>query len=301
MQSDQQGTPQTVTLMVNVRSRRGRQVVHQATQLLRDAGIHVVSVAVERPEQAEAVLKREVVRGAAYVIVGGGDGTLSHAAGLLRDTQTALAVLPLGTGNTFARSIGVPLDLREAIRLIAAGHRMQVDVGLVNDQVFLNSVGLGISAEIARTLTADVKRRFGLLAWPLKGFKAIWRHRALNLDVRTSAGEVHVHTHQLLVANGRYVAGPLRAAPDASVSDQQLDLLTFGDGGLMSLLWSGSLWATGHNIRRLQTTQLEIESRNGPVWVSMDGEVVQATKLTLSIANQALWVVVPKGFDARHS
>jgi diacylglycerol kinase family enzyme len=95
------------------------------------------------------LLRREVEAGAHTVIIGGGDGTLSECASHLIHTNVAMGVLPLGTGNTFARSIGIPLDLNAAARTIATGNVQRIDVGQVNDQIFLNSVSLGLSAEIA--------------------------------------------------------------------------------------------------------------------------------------------------------
>ncbi|WP_264778614.1 diacylglycerol kinase family protein [Deinococcus aetherius] len=129
------------------------------------------------------------------LVVVGGDSTLSHAAGLLAGTGTGLGVLPLETGNTFARSVGVPLDLPGAARLAGGGRA-------------------GAAGAPGTSPGPDV-----------------------------GGGRARLRTHQLLVANGRYVAGPLRAAPGASVADRQLDVLDFGDGRLLSLLRVGLGWA----------------------------------------------------------
>lgn len=284
--------------MVNAQSRRGRTGLNRAVALLSAAGLAVRPVIVHDVSQANALLRAEVAREAPYVIVGGGDGTLSHAAGILARSRTALAVMPLGTGNSFARSVGVPLDLAGAARLIADGTPTQVDVGLVNGRVFLNSVALGLSAEIARSLTPGVKRHLGLMAWPVVGSKVLWRHRALHLNLTSESGAWVFHTHQLLVANGRYVAGPLRATPLASVADSQLDILVFGNGSLVSLL-QVARWASGGKIRHITAHQLSVVSRTGDVWASVDGEVFQTSELRLTLAPQALGVLVPADFDAR--
>lgn len=136
--------------------------------------------------------------------------------------------------------------------MIATGHTARVDVGLVNGRVFLNSVAMGLSAGIARALTPELKRRLGLLAWPVVGARVLWRHRPLNLSVTSETGHVRLHTHQVLVANGRYVAGPLRADAEASVADHTLDVLAFGDGRLISLLRVGLGWAAGGRARHFR-------------------------------------------------
>lgn len=292
-------TPDDLKLLVNVNARRGRESVTPAVDALAAAGLRVTALVVSEPRAAADLLRAEVERGAPWVVVGGGDGTLSHAANLLAGTETALGVLPLGTGNTFARSVGVPLDLAGAARVVAHGQTTAVDVGRVNGRVFLNSVALGLSAQIARSLGGDLKRRLGLLAWPAVGARVLLRHRALDLTLTYAGGTLRLHTHQLLVANGRYVAGPLRAAPDASVADRQLDVLVFGKGRLASLLRAGIGWTLGDPALRFSTGDLRVRTRRGQEWISVDGEVTLATALHLRVEPGALRVRVPRGFDAR--
>lgn len=286
-------------VLVNMNSRRGRTALAPAVEVLAAAGLRVTPLPVDDLRAAEAVLRAEVRRRAPWVVVGGGDGTLSHAANVLAGTETALGVLPLGTGNTFARSVGVPLDLAGAARVVARGETAAVDVGRVNGRVFLNSVALGLSAQIARSLTGDLKRRLGLLAWPAVGARVLWRHRALDLTLTSAGGTLRLHTHQLLVANGRYVAGPLRAAPDASVADRQLDVLVFGKGRLVSLLRAGIGWTLGDPALRFSTGELTVRTRRGQAWMSVDGEVAPCAALHLQVQPGALRVRVPRGFDAR--
>ncbi|BDP44376.1 putative lipid kinase YegS-like protein (plasmid) [Deinococcus aetherius] len=291
-------TPGDLKLLVNANSRRGRVSVGPAVGALAAAGLRVTALVVTDSRAAEDLLRAEVERGAPWVVVGGGDGTLSHAANLLAGTNTALGVLPLGTGNTFARSVGVPLDLARAARVVAQGQTTAVDVGRVNGRVFLNSVALGLSAQIARSLDGDLKRRLGLLAWPAVGARVLWRHRALDLTLTSAGGTLRLHTHQLLVANGRYVAGPLRAAPGASVADRQLDVLVFGKGRLVSLLRAGIGWTLGDPALRFSTDELSVRTRRGQEWMSVDGEVTLGTALQLRVQAGALRVRVPRGFDA---
>lgn len=298
-----------VRLLVNLNARRGRELLAPAQRALAATGLRVQALAVSAPREAGALLRGEVERGAPYVVVGGGDGTLSHAANLLRGTATALGVLPLGTGNTFARSVGVPLDLVGAAQVVAWGETAAVDVGLLEtglpgtgERAFLNSVALGLSAEIARSLTPPLKRRLGLLAWPAVGLGTLRRHRALDLELATGPRTpdretLRLHTHQLLIANGRYVAGPLRAAPDASVADHRLDVLAFGQGRLLSLLRAGLGWTAGRPALRLSAREVTVRLP-GRAWASIDGELLAVTRLDLRVQPGALRVRVPRGFDA---
>lgn len=301
--------PVPLPLLINARSRRGREHFQAALEALEGAGV-AVRVLGPAGSQAHAgeLIDAEVRAGAPAVIVGGGDGTLSAAVGRLAGSGTALGVLPLGTGNTFARSLGLPLDLAGAAGVIAGRSVQSVDLGRVNGRIFLNSVALGLSAELARRLGPQTKRRLGLLAWPLLGARLLWRHPPLTLRVTPLGGPQPprsrtLHTHQLVVVNGRYLAGPLVATPSASLQDGQLNVLALGGVSPGSLLGAALGWALTGRSRQpgawlLADRALRVESGRGPVRVSVDGEVLRLETLTLTLERRALRVIVPPGFVA---
>ena len=94
--------------------------------------------------------RRAVEQGAAVVVAGGGDGTVNAVASILLGRDMALGVLPLGTLNHFAKDLGIPLDIEAATRTIFQGRQVSVDVGEVNDRIFLNNSSLGIYPRIVR-------------------------------------------------------------------------------------------------------------------------------------------------------
>ena len=294
-----------IALIINTNSRRGRDEFEAAQKALRDAGLEIEAHAVTDEKESAQLLKREVEAGAKMVIVGGGDGTLSDAASHLIHTDVALAVLPMGTGNTFARSLGLPLDLGEAAKTIAGAHIEKIDVGKVNHQIFLNSVALGLTTEIAQALTKNIKKKLGLLAWPFVGFRVLATHRALVLKVSSEEKSFAVRTHQLLVVNGRYVAGPIAAAPDASVQDHAFDVFVLGGAKKGTLLRATWNWLTHKHIytpenRYFTTQKLRVESPRRVVEVNVDGDINDRTPLEIEILPGALRVVVPHGFDAEN-
>ncbi len=293
-----------VTVLINAHSRRGQLLFGQAVAALEAAHIPIAeAIKVEDTAHTNRILKREVEAGARMVIVGGGDGTLSECAGHLVHTEVAMGVLPLGTGNTWARSLGLPLNLEEAAKVIATGHIESTDVGRVNGQVFLNSVSLGLSAEIAGALSSEVKKKLGLLAWPVVGARVLWKHRPLMVRVSSQDKSFRVRTHQLLVVNGRYVAGPIRASPDSSLQDSTLDVFTLGGASMRSLLHTTWAWLRGRHMndpasRFFSTQSVRIESLRRPIRASVDGEINEQTPLQIEILPRALKVVVPQGFVA---
>jgi YegS/Rv2252/BmrU family lipid kinase len=302
------GLPRPITLLVNAHSRRGKLQFEAAVAALKDAGVPLAeAVAVEDKRDTVRILKREIAAGARLVIVGGGDGTLSECADHLVNTNVAMGVLPLGTGNTWARSLGLPLGLEEAARVIAAGHIEATDVGRVNGQVFLNSVSIGLSAEIASALSGSVKKKLGLLAWPVVGARVLWKHKPLLIKVSSREKTFRVRTHQLLVVNGRYVAGPITATPEASLQDSSLDVFTLGGAKRGSLFKMSLAWLRGKHTdtkamrtesRYFSTRELRIESLRKPIPANVDGEINEKTPLEIEVLPGALRVVVPHDFVA---
>ena len=291
-----------IALIINTNSRRGHDEFELAQKALRDAGLDIEAHAVEDEKESARLIALEIEAGAKIVVVGGGDGTLSDAASHLIHTDVALAVLPMGTGNTFARSLGLPLDLVEAAKTIAAQHIEKIDVGKVNDQIFLNSVALGLTTDIAQALTKDIKKKLGLLAWPVVGIRVIAKHRALVLKVSSQEKSFAVRTHQLLIVNGRYVAGPIAAAPDASVQDHAFDVFVLGGAHKGTLLRATWNWLTHRHLfspenRYFTTKKLRVESQRCHVQANVDGDINDQTPLDLEILPSALRVVVPWGFD----
>lgn len=296
--------PEPINMVVNGNSRKGREAFPIAQAALRAAGV-TLGEAILSHEKAETVraLQHEIEAGAKTVIIGGGDGTLSQCANILAGTGVAMAVLPLGTGNTLARSLGIPLDIEAAAQTIARGHVETMNVGRVNGRVFLNSVTLGLSANIAHALDADTKKRLGALSWGVVGSKVLLKHRPLRLRVTAAENQFEVKTHQLVISNGRYIAGPIAAAPDASVQDNLLRVFTLGAskrGSLFKLTW---LWIMGRHVdapeaNYFTTQKVRVESLRRSVFADVDGEICERTPLDIELVPHSLRIVVPRGFEA---
>ena len=124
-----QPVPKEAILVVNAQSRKGRALFRRAALRLRQAGIRLIAAhAIRKPGELIPTVKRAVASGAPMVIVGGGDGSLSSAVDELVDHPCVFALLPLGTANSFARSLGIPLTLDGAIATIVSGKRRRVAV-----------------------------------------------------------------------------------------------------------------------------------------------------------------------------
>jgi len=234
------------------------------------------------------------------VIVGGGDGTLSAVADRLRRTDAVMGVLPLGTGNAFARDLSIPTDLDQAIDVIAGGRRLAVDVGICDGRCFLNVVTIGLTATVARSLTVPLKRRFGRFVYAAAVLKALRNIHPFTAKIESDNGVTEIRAVQLVVGNGRFHGGPLPLTPEASIVDSVLKLYAVEAAGKWELLKFAALLPVGMQ-GSLRTVHSE-ECTRGTVSatpaqaVVIDGEIADKTPFHFAIEPGSLNVIVPEDF-----
>ena len=287
-------------LIVNVRSRRGARNFRTAKRLLARAGFTVSSAhAVMRPGRLADRIRNVLSRRPDLVVVGGGDGTIATAAGLLAHADAALGVLPLGTTNTFARSLGLPMDLAEAVAVLRDGKVADVDLGEAGGTVFANMLSMGLSVEVAGKVPHRLKRIIGRPAYPIAALLALPGHRPFRARLTYGDETIEVDTHQLNVANGAYHHGR-RIARDATVDDRLLTVYRLGDAGRLRVTAATVRHAVlGPMLSQyaepfVTTGRLRIETEP-PVPVSIDGEVRTRTPVDVAVAPNALHAMVPDG------
>ena len=210
-------------LVVNTRSRSGREAFDYARHTLAGRGVPLMRChALGRAQRLPEVLDELLERGARRVLVGGGDGTVSLAASRLLGRDVTLGVLPLGTGNDFARSLGIPDSVEAAVDVIVQGYTARVDVGLANGRPFLNAASMGLATAIARRLTKRLKQRAGKLAYPVAAAAELWEIHPFRVRMRADTQQVELMALQLVVGNGRYHGAGNMVAPDATLDDRRL-------------------------------------------------------------------------------
>jgi diacylglycerol kinase (ATP) len=283
-------------LVVNAHSRRGRRLYEDARSRLLAAGFTLLETyPVDRPSELDTSLAAAADLGPDLLVAGGGDGTLGAAARMLAHRDMALGLLPLGTTNNFARTVGIPLDLAAAVDVLVDGKVIDVDLGLAGDLPFANHVGIGLSADVMLKTPRRLKRITGRLAYPLTALGLLTRHRPLRATVRADGREHRFVTHQLYVANGGFQAGrPIAADTDAD--DRLLVAYPVGGPTRWHLLRDTARnAATGHRrtLREesfLPARELWLET-DRPVQVEVDGELCGQTPLRVGLDANALRVM----------
>ena len=177
MQTHPRATTDRVAVVINTASRTGARALPLVASALRGVSDQVeVHPAHGGLELLDAMLAA-VESDPDLLVVGGGDGTIGCAAGLVAHTGTALGVLPLGTANDFARTLEIPANLTGAVDTLLHGNVVDVDLGTVDGRAFLNVASLGLSVAVTRQLTPRLKHRLGRFAYPAATLAAYRRHR----------------------------------------------------------------------------------------------------------------------------
>jgi YegS/Rv2252/BmrU family lipid kinase len=287
-------------LLVNTRSLKGAEWYEEAKQKLADKGV-VLTFSGQYSKANDLFARASEEAGSGrLVIVGGGDGTISGVVNIFAKTDTTLAVLPLGTGNAFARDLGIETDLDSAISTIVEGAECEVDLGLCGDRYFVNVATMGLTADMARTINVPLKRRFGRYVYAIALAKALQNMQSFQARIETENGGREVNAIQLVIGNGRYHGGPLPLSLTAAITSGALRLYAVEAGSKASLLKYALLLPTG-----LQGLLKEVysESTTGGIIttdpvrpVVVDGEIAAETPIQFAVAPLALRVMAPLAF-----
>ena len=291
-------------LVGNMSSRHGKRLFVAARTLLEQRGL---SVAASHPVADHRELRRVVKAAAAarapLVVVAGGDGSQTIAAGALAHAETVLGVIPAGTGNSFAQTLGIGTHLESAIDAIVNGTVVEVDLGIVNGTYFANFTTLGLSSEIAGDTPRWLKNAFGVVAYGVEALVPLLYHRALQCNVKYAKNRLNFMTHQIIVANGRYY-GDKPLLPQASIVDGCLTFFATRSASRFEALKTYVALARGTQQRLNDAEFFEAPSmtiqadRKMPV--AIDGNLLEKTKCArFEIARKALRVMVPAGFNGQ--
>lgn len=245
-----------------------------------------------------------IKKGRQTIVAAGGDGTLNEVINGIGENLGAARVglLPLGTGNDFARSIGMPVDLEEAIEVIQAGETRAVDlVRVTSDEVryFVNVSAGGFSGLVNEKLTPEMKQTWGPLAYLRGAAAALPELRAYRTTLAfDNAESIMLELYNVVVANGRYVAGGRLIAPEASIDDGLLDIVLIPQrpAGELALVIAqialGTHLSSDAVIHR-RARKLTVNSKPG-MWFNVDGELVGNEPATFEILPRALRFIAPQ-------
>ena len=296
-----------ITVVINAASGNGHtsEWTDALVAKFRACGLDARITLAQSGDEIAKTVQRAVAGGASIVVAGGGDGTINQVASALIGTNSVLGVLPLGTLNHFAKDLGIPLELDQAIRHIAAGHTIQVDTGEVNGKVFLNNSSLGLYPDIVREREKQ-QQRLGRGKWLAFCWACMMALRRFPfLHVRLSMdGEQHLRrTAFVFVGNNAYGMEGFNIGARACMNTGRLCLYVShrtGRFGMLRLAVSALLGRIRQekDFDVVSTKEILIETHHRRMRVATDGEVaVMDTPLQYRIRPASLRVLVPRKDD----
>jgi YegS/Rv2252/BmrU family lipid kinase len=283
-------------MLVNPNARRGTAALDPVVGRLEAGGIEVSIERFETPDEVSADI---INRGGAFdlVIVCGGDGTINSAARGVLETGLPMGILPMGTANDLARTLGIADNLLAAADVIVAGNRRRVDLGEVNGKPFFNVASIGLSAELAGGLSRETKRRWGKLGYAVAALKVLSKARPFSATIISPAGEEKVKTFQIAVGNGRHYGGGTVIEENAAIDDGHLDLYSLEQDHVWKLFLLLGYFRQGRHgmweeVRTDKATEFDIRTKR-PMPVNTDGDIVTQTPAHFLIRPAAIEVFAP--------
>ena len=238
------------------------------------------------------------------VVAAGGDGTVGAVADALMETPAVLGILPLGTSNDFARSINIPIDIYDAVQVIARGQFSRHDVGKVTrdgrpPRHFVHATAAGMNVQFARFATrADQRERFGRLTYAVAMAIAMRHPLIFSCEAEAEGRTERMNLVHLAVINAPIFGGFLDLKlPGANLDDRTLDVIMIEHLSIRRVLRSALYPIFGvrrriHGIRTLQVSRLRVSTKQ-PMDLTVDGEISGALPATFEIVPAALRVLTP--------
>jgi len=193
-----------------------------------EAPVHVTRAGGE----AHAIANQAANAGVDTVVAWGGDGTVNEIARALAFTETALAIVPGGSGNGLARELALQFKPEAGLRQALTGSRKRIDVGEIAGRLFFNVAGIGLDARIAaRALAAPVRR--GFATYVMACWQELLRRAPLEYDIEADGRALHGHALVIAVANSRQYGYRTQVAPGARLDDGQLQLVIVDNRSLI--------------------------------------------------------------------
>jgi diacylglycerol kinase family enzyme len=212
-------------------------------------------------------------------------------------SSTVFALLPLGTANSFARTLGIPLDLEGAIDVIATGRKRKIDLGAIDGDYFANAAAMGLSPLIAETVPHKLKRYLGMVGYLIWAMRVAFKFRPFRLHVDDGTMKHKVWATEARIANGSHHGG-VELVENAELDSGEIIVQAVTGRSLFGLAWSW--FATLFKLRARELTVTEFHGKELRIVarpaqkISIDGELSARTPVTVTVARAAVWVAAPR-------
>lgn len=230
------------------------------------------------------------------IVAVGGDGSVNDIIAGMNNTNASLAIIPKGSGNGLARSLGIPLDTVKAIQLINRGNQITIDLGKADDRIFVSNAGVGFDALVARKFAKSNRRGMAIYSWIVT--KYLWTYKEWVWDIEVDGLPMKEKAFILTVANAAQFGYNFKIAPHADLQDGLFDIVIIKKypkilGGLIALrAFNGTILKSKYVLHfkgkkiRIRHPQMSL--------LQMDGDVYKCnTEVNIEIVPASLHILVP--------
>lgn len=273
-------------------------------------GNDITIVEPKQPGDISSEVSSLIQAGYQIIVAGGGDGTVSAVASVVAGTDATLGILPLGTLNHFARDLGIPTTLSDAVRTLVEGHVVNFDVGEVNGRVFINNISLGLYPAFVEA-RGNVRRRSRAMRWLVifaATIRVLLRLPLMRTRLTIDGNSLKRTTPLVFIGNNEYQLEGVSAGSRQHLTDGCLSLVTTrrkGPWGLIRLVVRASLGTLrgAKDLDVMRGTMIEVQTKGWSTPLAVDGEVALDIDMPLkcSVRRSALKVLVPKHSPAAES
>lgn len=255
------------------------------------------------PNDAFNIAKNAIENNCKLIIAVGGDGTINEIVNAIANTDTCLAIIPNGTGNLLATSLGIPIDITKAMKLIKENYRKKIDLGKINDHYFSIIAGCGFDAAIMKNVKRTDKKLLGILAYFLEGLKqAFMPKRAVFNMVIDNKKIKRRGLIVMFINSGNIFGNIITLVPNASMHDGLLDVCMFSPkhtGEFIPVLWK-ILTKENYENKLTKKTALHFKAKNielkcrPKLPTQADGDFIGYPPLKVTTCPNALEIIVPE-------
>jgi YegS/Rv2252/BmrU family lipid kinase len=287
-----------------------RAALEAAATIWRQAGWQVEMCPTEYAGHGTVLAQQAAQAGVSVVAAAGGDGTVNEVVNGIVNTNTALAVLPIGTVNIWAREMGLPLDVRQSAQAFLTAAREQVDVGKAvspaGDRHFLLMAGIGFDAAVTAGVRSADKRWLGAIAYVKQAIVMAWQFQGIRTHLQIDGKRIRGRVLMLVIGNSQLYGGVVKITAHAVLDDGLLDVCVIKGRRMLDAPWRLlSIFVRQYKLQGVwQDPQVEhYKARRVKITgkkkipVQVDGDYIGTTPMTFEVVPRGLWVLVPKGAD----
>ncbi|MBB6218071.1 YegS/Rv2252/BmrU family lipid kinase [Anaerosolibacter carboniphilus] len=277
---------------------KGRIIAQQIHQFMKDKVIPYDIRFTRYKGDGEILAKEAVIRGCSTIIAVGGDGTIYEVINGMGLKTAALGIVPSGTGNDLAKTLGIPKSPMKALKIIYGGHKVIIDCGQANGRYFLNVASVGLDAEIVKE-TENIKKYIkGPSAYAVGVLKTLLHFRNKEILLEIDGIQIKRQIMLVAVANGRYYGGGMKIAPQAEIEDGYFDICIINrisKGKLLRLF--PTIFSGEHmKIKEVELIRGKIIKISGieRLMLNVDGDIVGEAPVSIEIYRGGIEVFVPQ-------